>query len=191
MTNASDKRHHEIAKWLGDLVALESHVEEAMDAQLNIVAADEFTIAVHHLHDTVRDSKQRAVAFQEECGSEPGNSIVKAGSNLLGKAVGAIDRMRHDTISKALRDDYTACNHLAIAYTMLYTTAMALGDKAATRFAEEGLRTYAGLVQEINHLVPQTVLYDLMWGDHAPVVAPDVVAQCRVTIDRIWKATAS
>jgi ferritin-like metal-binding protein YciE len=188
MTNATDKRHHEIADWL---VALESHVEDAMDAQLNMVAADEFTTAVQHLHDTVRDSKQWAVAFQAACGSEPGDSIVKAGSNLLGKAAGAIDRMRHDTISKALRDDDTACNHLAIAFTMLYTTAMDLGDTAATRFAEEGLRTYAGLVQEINHLVPQMVLYDLMWGDHAPVVAPDVVEQCRVTIDRIWQATAS
>src|SRR5690606_25725665 len=57
---------------------------------------------------------------------------------------GIIDKLRHDTAAKAIRDDYTAFNHVAIAYTMLHTTAMALHDNQTMSFAEEGLRTYAG-----------------------------------------------
>jgi ferritin-like metal-binding protein YciE len=191
MTNANDKRHHEITDWLGDLVALESHVEEAMDAQLKLDGDAALTDAIARFHDTVRDSKRRAVAYQEQYGSEPGNPVVKMGSNLLGKAAGVIDKMRDDSISKSLRDGYTAYNHLAIAYTMLHTTAMALADEATAQFAEQGLRTYAGLVQDINHLIPAAVVYDLTTGDHAPVVAPDVVDQCRAVIDQVWQSTSS
>jgi ferritin-like metal-binding protein YciE len=191
MANANDKRHHEITDWLGDIVALESHVEEAMDAQLKLKGDTSLTAAIARFHDTVRESKRRAVAYQEQYGSEAGNPVVKAGSNLLGKAAGVIDRMRHDSISKSLRDDYTAYNHLAIAYTMLHTTAMALADEATTQFAEQGLRTYAGLVQEINHLIPAAVVDDLTTGDHAPVVAPDVVDQCRAVIDQVWQSTSN
>jgi ferritin-like metal-binding protein YciE len=191
MTNANDKRHHEITDWLGDLVALESHVEEAMDAQLKLDGDAALTDAIARFHDTVRDSKRRAVAYQEQYGSEPGNPVVTMGSNLLGKAAGVIDKMRDDSISKSLRDDYTAYNHLAIAYTMLHTTAMALADEATAQFAEQGLRTYAGLVQDINHLIPAAVVYDLTTGDHAPVVAPAVVDQCRAVIDQVWQSTSS
>jgi len=191
MTKAQQQDHHELSDWLGDIVALESHVEEAMDAQLKLEGDTDLTTAIQRLHDTVRDSKQRAVDFQKRYGSEPGNPVIKAGSNLLGKAAGVIDRMRHDSVSKALRDDYTAYNHLAIAYTMLHTTAMALDDQAAMSFAEQGLRTYAGLVQEINHLIPAAVIHDLVSGDHAPVVAPDVIERCRATIDQVWRQTSA
>jgi ferritin-like metal-binding protein YciE len=191
MTDALKQINQEIADWLGDLVALESHVEEAMDAQLKLEGEQALTAAIQRFHDTVRDSKQRAVSFQEQYGSEPGNPVVKAGSNLLGKAAGVIDKLRNDSISKALRDDYTAYNHLAIAYTMLHTTAMAFADEATMRFAEEGLRTYAGLVQDINRLIPDAVLADLRQGDHALVLDPGITDACRATIDGIWQSTSN
>ncbi|MDQ2684150.1 MAG: DUF892 family protein, partial [Chloroflexota bacterium] len=153
MSSTEKKIHHAIADWVGDIVALESHVEEAMDRQLKLESNNPtLTAAIKRFHDTVRDSKQRAVAYQEQYGSEPGNPIIKAGSTLLGKAAGVIDLMREDGISKALSDDVTAYNLLATSYTMLHTTAMALDDSKVMAFAEEGLRTYAGLVQRLNHM---------------------------------------
>ena len=191
MSEPSKQIHHEIADWLGDIVALESHVEEAMDAQLKLDGDASVTAAIQRFHDTVRDSKQRAVSFQKQYGSEPGNPVIKAGSNLLGKAAGIIDKVRKDSLSKALRDDYTAYNHVAIAYTMLHTTAMAFADPAAQEFAEQGLRTYAGLVQEINHIIPDAVLADLRLGEHAPVVEPGIADACRAAIDGIWQSTST
>ena len=190
MTQTDKQIQQEISDWLGDIVALEGHVEEAMDQQLKLEGSPELTSAIQRFHDTVRDSKHRAEAFQKEYGSTAGNPVIKKGSELLGKAAGMIDKMRHDSISKALRDDYTAYNHVAIAYTMLHTTAMALSDGATMRFAEEGLRTYARLVQDLNHTIPAAVVYDLKTGEHAPVIDPGVVEQCRRTIDGIWKSTS-
>ena len=139
MTTTEKKIHHAITDWVGDIVALETHVEEAMDGQLKLELPDPgMAIAIQHFHDAVRDSKQRAEAYQGQYGSEPGNPIIKAGSNLLGKAAGMIDNMREDGFAKALRDDYTAYNLLAISYTMLHTTAMAFEDPPRNRLLSRG-----------------------------------------------------
>lgn len=192
MSNLDKQISSTIADWLGDIVALESHVEEAMDHQLKLDAASEsLKRAIQQFHDTVRDSKQRAVAYQEQYGSTAGNPVIKAGSEILGKAAGVIDKIRHDSVSKSLRDDYTAYNHVAIAYTMLHTTAMALEDTATQQFAEEGLRTYAGMVQELNNIIPEAVLMDLKHNGEVPVQDTDILDRCRATIDRIWKTTSN
>jgi ferritin-like metal-binding protein YciE len=192
MSKVEKQINHTISDWLGDIVALEGHVEEAMDRQLDLKADNaSLTAAIQRFHDTIRDSKQRAVAYQEQYGSTAGNPIIKAGTNLLGKAAGMIDKMRSDSVSKALRDDYTAYNHVAIAYTMLHTTAMALGDDATSQFAEQGLRTYAGMVQDLNHLIPEAVVIDLRNDEGAQVVNENVVEACRAVIDQVWSSTKS
>jgi ferritin-like metal-binding protein YciE len=192
MTDTGKQTNKTISDWLGDIVALESHVEEAMDRQLELKVDDAaLTAAVKRFHDSVRASKQRAVAYQQQYGSTAGNPVIKVGSNLLGKAAGMIDKIRNDSISKSIRDDYTAYNHVAIAYTMLHTTSMALGDQATQDFAEQGLRTYASLVQEVNHIIPQAVVHDLKNNDDVPVVDVNVVEGCRRIIDTVWKSTQS
>jgi hypothetical protein len=68
---------------------------------------------------------------------------------------------------------------------------MALGDQATQDFAEQGLRTYASLVQEVNHIIPQAVVHDLKNNDDVPVVDVNVVEGCRRIIDTVWKSTQS
>lgn len=192
MANTDKQIHKAISDWLGDIVALESHVEEALDHQLKLQATNSnLTTAIRRFHDTVRDSKHSAEAYQKQYGSTAGNPVIKAGSELLGKAAGMIDRIRSDSVAKALRDDYTAFNHVAIAYTMLHTTAMAMADNATQAFAEEGLRTYARMVQELNYVIPEAVVYDLKNNSDDPVVNPDVVESCRQTVSTIWQSTSS
>lgn len=190
MTDSTRSVNETIADWVGDIVALESHVEEAMDHQLEIETPNEtLKSTIQTFHDTIKASKERAVAYQEQYGSTPASGVLKTGAELLGKAAGLIDKMRKDTVAKALRDDYTAYNHVAIAYTMLHTTAMALGDSATEAFAEQGLRTYAGMIQEINSVMPLAVVEDLKANGDVPSVDTSVVDGCRATIDSIWKAT--
>lgn len=191
MSQAGKEIHQEIADWVGDIVALESHIEEAMDAQLKLESSDPHLITtIKHLHDSVRESKQRAVNFQKDHGSEAGNPVIKGGANLLGKAAGVIDKMRHDSVSKALRDDYTAYSHVTIAYAMLHTTAMAFADKAAQEFAEAGIRTYSGLVMDVFKAVPEAVVADLKSGDHAPVMDSHVIETCRARLEEIFREAA-
>ena len=192
MSSTQEKVHHAVADWIGDIVALESHIEEAMDRQLKLESANPaLTAAITRFHDSVRSSKQRAVAYQEKYGSEAGNPIIKAGSSLLGKAAGMIDMMREDSVSKALRDDYTAYSLLAISYTMLHTTSMSLDDPTTQAFADEGLRTYAALIQDVSDLMPEAVVQDLKDNDDLPLPNTDIVERCREAIQRIWQTTAN
>lgn len=181
----------QLQDWAGDIVALESHIEEALDHQLKLdIDNPELKSVIQKLHDTCRDSKGRAEAFQLQVGSTSGNPVIKAGTELLGKAAGVLDRMRSDAVSKALRDDYTAMNHLCMAYTMFLSTAKALGDEASATFAEEGLTTYAGLIQDINHAIPVAVVHDLEQNADVTNVNITVTEEIRGIIDRVWKATS-
>ncbi len=181
-----------IADWVGDVVALESHIEEAMDRQLQLKSDNtELTTAIQRFHDAVRDSKHRAVEYQQQIGSTAGNPVIKVGSNLLGKAAGIIDKVRQDSISKALRDDYTAYNLAAISYSMLHTTAMAVGDARTQQFAGEGLRTYASLVQDVNQVVPLAVAVELQENGDIPSVDNSVIDNCRTFINSAWKSTTN
>ena len=191
MTDSSRTTHKVISDWIGDIVALVSHVEEALDHQLKLKSASpELTATIQRFHDTVRDDKRRAEAYQEQYGSTGGNPVIKKGAELLGKAAGVIDQMRSDSVAKALRDDYTAFNHVAVAYTMLHTTAMAYNDSATEAFAGEGLTTYAGMIQQINHVMPEAVVLDLADNKDDPAPNTGIVEQCREFIDQAWRETA-
>ncbi|MEJ7838554.1 MAG: hypothetical protein WKF81_07040 [Thermomicrobiales bacterium] len=192
MSTEAKARNETISDWIGDIVALESHVEEAMDKQLSLKSSDA-SVTGHFktFHDAVRDSKHRAVAYQNAYGSTAGNPIIKVGASLLGKAAGLVDKIRHDSASKALRDDYTAYNHLAIGYTMLHATALAFKDADTTEFAKQGMITYAGLVQHVNQVIGSAVIADLASNDDAPAPDTSVSAESRRVVDEVWKTTST
>lgn len=191
---STDKQQHKvIADWIGDIVALVNHAEEALDHQLKLKeAADspELAAALQRFHDTVRDDKQRAVDFQQQYGSTAGNPVIKKGAELFGMAAGLIDQMRKDSVAKALRDDFTAFNHTAMAYTMLHTTAMAYNDTATEAFAGQGLKTYARMVQEINQITPEAVVLDLANNEEDPAPNTGIAEQCRQFVNEAWKQTS-
>lgn len=189
---SNEKAIKQVSDWVGDVMALEAHVEEAMDRQLQIEGHSAETRQIfQHFHDTVRDSKRRAEAHVETMNAPKTKGLVEKGAELLGTAAGIIGKLRHDTASKAIRDDYTAFNHLAVSYTMLYTTALAVDDDATASFAEQGLRTYAALVQMVNEVISKVVLDDLISNSDIAVDNVAIVDKARATIDGIWKETSN
>ncbi len=186
--NNTRTTHKVIADWVGDIVALVGHVEEALDHQLKLKSDNPtLTATIQRFHDTVRDDKQRAVAYQKQYGSEAGNPIIKTGSELLGKVAGVIDQVRRDSVAKALRDDFTAFNHTAMAYTMLHATAMAYNDSATEAFAGEGLKTWARMVQEINQVISEAVVLDLASNEKDPAPNTGIADRCRQFINQAWR----
>lgn len=188
-TAIDDKGQKTIADYVGDMVALESHIEEALDRQLKVTQPDpQAHAAVQRFHDTVKANRDALKAYQARVGTTPGNPIIEKGSALLGVAAGLIDKIRAEGISKSLRDDYTAFNHAAMAYTMLHVTALALGDRSTATLAEKGLRGYAGAVQEINHIIGDVVIWELEKDGHQ-ITDTNAANQNREAVDKIWKAT--
>ncbi len=186
---ADDKNTKTIADYVGDMVALEDHIEEALDRQLEMSKEHPLAgPAVQRFHDMVKANRDTLKQYQQELGDTAGNPIKAAGATVLGVAAGIIDKIRTEGVSKALRDDYTAFNHAAIGYTMLHTTALALGDQRTADLAERGLTGYASAVQEINHIIGDVVVWELQKDDHR-LANPQAASQSRETVDRVWKQT--
>ena len=187
---ADDKNQKTIADYVGDMIALESHIEEALDRQLDLSEQHpEAGAAVRRFHDMVKANRDALKAHQEQTGSTAGNPIIAAGSTVLGVAAGLIDKIRTEGVSKALRDDYTAFNHACIGYTMLHVTALALGDQATANLAARGLRGHATAVQEINHIIGDIVVWELQKDGHQ-LTNPNAAAENRRAVDDIWRQTA-
>ena len=188
---ADDKNRKTIADYVGDMVALENHIEEALDRQLEM--AKEHPLAgpaVQRFHDMVKANRDALRRHQESVGGTAGNPIKAAGATVLGVAAGLIDKIRTEGVSKALRDDYTAFNHAAIGYTMLHATALALGDQRTAEVAERGLTGYASAVQEINHIIGDIVVWELRKDGHQ-ITNAQAASENRREVDRIWKETAT
>jgi ferritin-like metal-binding protein YciE len=188
----SEKNQKTIADYLGDMKAVESHIEEALDRQLDLFPDQpEAQKAVQGFHDMVKAQRDHLASLLE---AEPEggvtNTVKDAGSSLLGKAAGMIDKIRTESQSKALRDDYTAFNLAAVSYAMLYTTANALGDTKVASMSEKHLTSYAEAIQKINSLIPQVVLHELKKDDHQ-IENSNAAEQARKVIDRAWKVTSN
>ncbi len=184
-----EKSRTTLADWLSDMVSLESHIEEAIDRQLGQVKDDPIASeALRAFHRTVKRQRDALKAIQEHYGGTAGSPIKEAGSALLGKAAGVLNMLRTEGNSKALRDDYTAFNLAAIGYTMLHTTATALGDPNLARVAEQHLRGHAAMIQRINHLIEDVVITELVKDGHT--VAQGAADTTRRMVDQAWKETA-
>ena len=185
--DVQQKHAQTIADYVGDMVALESHIEEALDRQLTETQDDpEAQAAVQCFHDLVKQHRDTLKALQEQVGTTAGNPIIAAGSTLLGKAAGVIDLVRTEGISKSLRDDYAAFSLAAISYSMLHTTALGLGHPQVADLAERHLTDYAGAIERINELMPGVVARELAKDGHQ--TNPGAVAATRQVVPRAWHA---
>jgi hypothetical protein len=65
--DVQQEHHQSIVDHVGDMVASESHIEEALDRHRTEVDDDpEGRAAVQHLHDTVKQHRDALVTRQEE-----------------------------------------------------------------------------------------------------------------------------
>ncbi len=185
-----DKSQKTLADYLGDLISVESHIEAALDHQKNETKDDPTAgPLVQGFHDMVRGQRDALKALQGEKGSTAGNPISEFGSALLGKAAGLVDMIRTEGVSKSLRDDYVAFNLAAISYTMMYTTASALGDSKLAEISAKHLTNYAAAIQKINHAISDVVVRELTKDNHS--VQNGTAAETRAVVDTAWKTTSA
>jgi len=190
-TALDEKSKKTLADYVGDMVALEDHIHAALDRQLESVKDDATALqAVRGWHAMVKEQHERIAGLESELGATAGSPVKKVGATILGAAAGVIDKIRAEGISKSLRDDYTAFNLAAIGYTMLHTTAVALGDQRVAGVAERNLRGYAAAVQRVNEIIADVVIHELQKDDHT-VVDASAAEKNREMVDKAWKETAN
>ena len=186
----TEKTEKTIADYVGDMNAVESHIEEALDRQLDMFA-DQPNVqrAVQEFHDMVKAQRDHVKEVLDGLPHESSTNVVKdLGSSVLGKLAGMLDKIRTESQSKALRDDYVAFNLAAVSYAMLYATADSLGNTQVAELSEKHLRGYAGAIQQVNHLIPEVVIRELIKDGHA--ASTDAVVNAQTVIDKAWQQTS-
>jgi ferritin-like metal-binding protein YciE len=184
-----DKNLNTVQQYVGDMVALEDHIEEAIDGQLKEVKdyapAD---AAVNRFHQLVKDHREGLKAHLKSIGGSESSPIKTSVADIVGKAAGVVNKVRTEAISKALRDDYAAFNLAAMGYAMLHTTAHALGQPSTADIAARYLRDYAQAVQQINQLIPGVVIWELRKDGH--VVDDSAEEHSVKSLNAAWRETS-
>jgi hypothetical protein len=206
---ANDRVRQTLHQYVGDVLALESNIEEALDAQLR-EARDHpaATAALQRFHTMVRDQREAVrvhLGTLEGPGTRPsttrGNAspqdLLTMGSELLktavgtatGMAAGWINLMRTQGTAKSLRDDFTAFNHAAVSYAMLLATAQLLEFRPTAELAERHLSAYERAVEEVAGLIPEVVAWELRRDGH--VFDDRRVTAAAQSLTHVWRTSYS
>lgn len=186
---AESRNRDTVKKYIGDMVALESHIEEALDSQVQkITDHPKAAAAVNRFHTMVRTQRDALEQHLSGMGGEEGSPLKSAVSTVFGLAAGVIDKVRPEAVSKALRDDYTAFNHAAMGYHMLYGTALMLGEPSTATIAERHHRAYTDAVQDINQIILDVVSWELRKDGH--ILDDKAMDRATETMNRDWQQTS-
>lgn len=186
---AESQNRDTIKTYVGDMYALESHIEEALDLQLEKVKDHpKANAAVRRFHTMVKTHRDAMKKHHEELGGESGGILKSAVSSVFGMAAGVIDKVRPEAMSKCLRDDYAAFNLAAISYHMLYGTSLMLTHPDTARIAERHHRAYTDAIQDINQIILDVVAHELKKDGH--VVDEKAMDRALETMNQDWKETA-
>ena len=138
-------RNDILNNYVTDMAAVEGHIEEAVERQLESDDTARYPDAVRVL-TSLRTALQRHIRSLEqynETTPEGGvkEAVKEAVTGALGVAAGFYDQIRGtDKVSRMLRDSYTATSLAAISYHMLYTSALALKADSLAQLAIRNLK---------------------------------------------------
>jgi ferritin-like metal-binding protein YciE len=185
---ARDK-NEAINSYIGDMLALEDHIEKAIKSQLaDLKDYPDVVTELRQIHRQIEHhlSDLRALSDRRNAGGVA-EAVKRAGSAVAGAAAGLIDLVRSEGLPKNLRDDYTAFNLANIGYLMLHTTALSLGDQEVADLGRQHFRDYANAILRFDTLVPEAVVRYLQ---QEGLPAKDVVSQVNRTVKEAWDQVA-
>jgi len=151
--------------YLADMSAVITHIEEAVERQCKDDGFRQVPQALELVNrlDTVLKRQMQQLDSQLE--SFPSGGVSGAVKNtvtgVMGVFAGLYDKVRTETASRGLRDDYTALNLAAISYTMLHTSALALGESTTADLALRGLKELTPILMQIVEVIPHAVVSEL------------------------------
>lgn len=153
-----------LQQYVGDMIALDQHILEAIERQLEDEHIGNYTGArevVSSIKRTLTSQVDGLEAQLKQLGGAAGHPIKEAVSSIAGVAAGLYDKVRRDPVSKMLRDDYTALSLTSISYTMLHTTGLALKHDGIANLGVQYLKDLTPIVVELSKVIPTVVVQDL------------------------------
>lgn len=109
--------------------------------------------------------------------------------SVLGVAAGLYDQVRSETVSRMLRDDYTALSLAAISQTLLHTTGLAQKDHTTASLADSQLKDITPIIVEISEIIPLVVARELAADGES--IDPSVGQQAVRNTQKAWNRTVT
>lgn len=154
------ERIDSIQKHLTDQLAVVRHVLQAVTQQADERPIKDSREAAQIVNDIERTMRRQAAAlesFVDQYGADTQSRVKKTVTEILGRAAGLYDRVREQTVSRILRDDYTALSLVAMGYTAFHTFALAVKEQDMANTALAHLKEVTPLLVRISKLLPKAV----------------------------------
>jgi len=186
------QRDEVLQKYVSDMIAVEDHIANAVQRQ-----TEHEDVYKHHpqarqiIQSIAHMTEQHANHLKqhlEAIGGDPAKGIKEIATSALGAIAGMYDKVRNETVSKMLRDDYTALNLAAVSYTMLHTTGLALQDQRTADLALRHLEHYSDIIMQINQIIPNVVVADLR--DDVPMINDAAIQQAMQNTQNAWRPSS-
>jgi hypothetical protein len=178
--------------YVADMVAVEKHILEAVERQRNDDDIKQFPDAlqlVGRLETTLKSHVQALDALAEKfAGGGAASAVKEAVTGVLGAIAGLYDKVRKDTASRALRDDYTALSLASVSYGMLHASALGLSQGTTAELAKSHLVELNALIMELGLLLPRVVLKELAFEGYA--VDTSAADKAVKNLEETWRSAA-
>jgi ferritin-like metal-binding protein YciE len=150
--------------YTSDLLALETHFLNAVKKQKSSESVkDEIVIdLLHELDKTISKNTSELETYLDSFEDKTLDDIKSKLASFAGSVAGLIDNARSDTVSKIVRDNYTALSMITVGYTMLHTLALANDDESLAEISEKHLKECTNMVTEISKVVPLAVANEVI-----------------------------
>lgn len=160
----SNENKNTLQTYTSDLLALENHFMNAIKKQkTSDQIKDEEVIELLHELDKKASSHVKSLERHvDRLEGELKSDIKTKLASFAGSIAGLIDAARNDTMSKMVRDDYTALSMITIGYTMLHTLALAEEDEILAELTQKNLTDCTSMITEISKVVPLAVAREMI-----------------------------
>jgi hypothetical protein len=185
---AKDNREA-LRPYVADMAAVEKHILEAIERQRKDDDIQQFPDAAQWVGRVEGVLRRHVDSLESHLKNFDGGGVAgtvkEAVTGVLGTVAGLYDKVRKDTASRALRDDYTALSLAAISYTMLHTTALGLSQGTTAELALSNLKEVTPLLVELSQLLPKVVLKELSFEGYD--IATSVGEQAARNTHEAWQ----
>ncbi|MDB6004138.1 MAG: hypothetical protein JWR15_1125 [Prosthecobacter sp.] len=164
----SATQNENLRMYVNDTAAMAKHIEEAFDRQRkdeevrSHIAAHQLIESMHSILAAQRVEMDRQA---HELGGGVGAVVKEAVTTLAGSLAGLYGKVRKHPLSRILRDNYMALSLACVAYEMLHTTALGMGQKGLASVALRHLTELTPLIMAVTRIIPEVVLMELAKDD--------------------------
>ena len=186
-------RNAVLTQYVTDMNAVETHIHAAVERQLESDETRKYPEAVRVLTALKTTLEAHTASLQRYHEKTDGGGFLEAAKEALGSALGVAaglyDQIRTDTVSRMIRDNYTATSLAAISYHMLHTTALGLKEQELAALALTNLKGLTPILIDLSKVICEVVASEL--EDEDKIYTDSIAQQAVRNTQQAWSAENS